>query len=262
MLEMNLTLYMLALLNLLLVMYLIYMAVFYFKKNIFTIFYIITLLSYLSLPFIILYSIETKKDLPISLLMLAFPPTFLLTTIFSSELQKFPTRFSLYNKAKIYELSEFNDVSEIIKTSIVEMALSGIGGLIVIEGKEDVGKHILNKVDMDAIVSRELLLSIFNPSSPLHDGAVVIRKDRIKYAGAILEIQKLAGELISKHSAKIRKNLGTRHIAGVSLALDTDALVIIISEEDGTISISKNSSFEYGVPIEKLEESLKKHLSL
>jgi diadenylate cyclase len=121
---------------------------------------------------------------------------------------------------------ELRSLEEIIKTTV---ALSNrkIGALIVIEKDTDLKDFIEMGTQLDAKVSRELLLSIFHPTSPIHDGAVIIRGNRVVAAGCFLPLTL---------SAEISKSLGTRHRAGVGLTEETDAVVIIISEETGGIA--------------------------
>ena len=95
---------------------------------------------------------------------------------------------------------------------------------------------------MEALVSRSLLLSIFNPKSPLHDGAVIIKDGKI-----------LAASCTLPHSfKKFETTLGTRHKAAISLADTTDAKVIVVSEERGTISIAEHGHLDRDITAEKL----------
>lgn len=102
------------------------------------------------------------------------------------------------------------------------LAQHGYGALIVIEKDILVDYHVEFGTEIDAKISSEILLSIFHPSSPVHDGAVVVRGGKIQSAGTFLPL--------SKNSA-LDKNLGTRHRSALGLTEETDALVIVISEE-------------------------------
>ncbi len=110
---------------------------------------------------------------------------------------------------------------------IEEIANQKIGALIVLSGRQEVDRYLEGGIKLDGNFSRVLLLSIFDPTSPGHDGAVVIEGDKIKKFGVHLPL-----------SGKFIDNLGTRHRAGLGLSEHCDALVIIISEERGTISIA------------------------
>jgi diadenylate cyclase len=100
---------------------------------------------------------------------------------------------------------------------------------------------------LDARVSRELLLSIFHPSSPIHDGAVIIRGNRIVAAGCFLPLT-LSGQM--------SKSFGTRHRAGIGLTEETDSVVIIVSEETGSITTAVGSRIEENVDMGSLRDFL------
>lgn len=122
-----------------------------------------------------------------------------------------------------------NTVGEISKAA-AELSSRHIGALIVLRrdiGLEDYTEHA---VLIDAHISRQLLISIFLPSSPLHDGAVIVQGDRITGAGAVLPLS---------FRSDLASDYGTRHRAAIGLSERTDALVIVVSEESGTISLVK-----------------------
>ncbi|MBI4697509.1 MAG: TIGR00159 family protein [Nitrospirae bacterium] len=121
---------------------------------------------------------------------------------------------------------ELKSLEEIVKASIA-LANRKIGGLIVIERETSLQDFIQVGTVLDAKVSNEVLLSIFHPTSPIHDGAIIIRGNRIVAAGCFLPLSL---------SVRISKDHGTRHRAGIGLSEETDAVVIIVSEETGTIS--------------------------
>jgi len=114
-----------------------------------------------------------------------------------------------------------------------QMAQSKIGGLIVIERETGLNDYIESAHSLDAIVSRQLLVSIFQPSTPLHDGAVIIHGGRIRSAGALLPLSR---------NPYISKQLGTRHRAAIGLSEETDAVVVVISEETGKISLVQHGA--------------------
>lgn len=107
-----------------------------------------------------------------------------------------------------------------------------IGALIVLENEMGLGDYYSGATKLNADFSRQLLVAIFNPYSPLHDGAVVInRKGQIAYAGCILPLSK---------EIDITKNQGTRHRAALGLSEESDAVILTVSEETGEISIAHN----------------------
>ncbi len=125
-------------------------------------------------------------------------------------------------------LGEAPILEEVVRAS-VSLANRKIGALIVWERRTGLDDYIEGGTIIDAKVTREILTSIFHPTSPLHDGAVIVQKGRITTAGCFLPLT-----INPDHS----KELGTRHRAALGLTEDTDAVVIIISEEQGTISLA------------------------
>lgn len=123
---------------------------------------------------------------------------------------------------------ELRSIEEIVRTSV---ALSNrrMGALIAIERETSLKEFTEMGAPLDAKVTHELLLSIFHPTSPIHDGAVIIKGNRVIAAGCFLPLSL---------SSDVSKRLGTRHRAAVGLSEETDAVVIIVSEETGTISIA------------------------
>ena len=136
-----------------------------------------------------------------------------------------------------------------------------IGGLIVFERDVGLKNYIESGIMLDAVVSEELLISIFLPYSPLHDGAVIIKKDRIAAAACLLPLSS---------DPMISKALGTRHRAAIGLTEETDAVVVVVSEETGIISIALNGQIKRELDAESLRSILmellygeeKRHLPL
>ena len=126
-----------------------------------------------------------------------------------------------------------------------------IGALIVIERAVDVHHDIHSSVEMDSKASAEVIESIFFPNSPLHDGGVIINGKRITHAACIFP-------LTSRQ--EIRKTLGTRHRAAIGITEDSDAVVIIVSEETGSISYCHEGVLHRGVGLNKLNAFLESTL--
>ena len=124
-------------------------------------------------------------------------------------------------------VQETHIVEEISKGA-VQLAQKGIGALIVIEKEINLEYFIELGTEVDSAVSAELLTSIFHTSGPLHDGAVVIRGGRLWAAGCFLPLSK---------NPALDKNLGTRHRAAIGLTEETDALVIVVSEENNAVGM-------------------------
>ncbi len=137
-------------------------------------------------------------------------------------------------------------LDELIR-AIMDMSRTRTGALVVIERGTPLGDIIERGIEIDGVVSKDLLLSIFYPDTPLHDGAVIIRNDKIVAAGCILP---LAVGL--KHNA----SLGTRHRAAMGITEDSDALAIVVSEERGTVSVSTNGKITASLDEERLKRVL------
>ena len=126
-----------------------------------------------------------------------------------------------------------NFISEIVEAA-TEMSKIRMGALIVLEKDMGLKNYTETGIKLDAKVTHELLLSIFNTKAPIHDGAVIIKDEKIEAAGCVLPI---STEIEVKH-------LGTRHRAGIGLSALTDAIVVVVSEETGNISVCKDGKIE------------------
>ncbi len=141
---------------------------------------------------------------------------------------------------------ELKSLEEIVRATIA-LANRKIGALIAIERETSLKDFIEIGVSLDARVSKEILLSIFHPTSPIHDGAVVIKGNRIVAAGCFLPITM---------SPDISKSLGTRHRAAMGLSEETDAVILIVSEETGTISMAIQGKLETHLDMGTLRDTL------
>jgi diadenylate cyclase len=125
------------------------------------------------------------------------------------------------------------------------------GALIVIEREIGLRTYIESGVAMDARLSYDLLATIFRPSAPLHDGAVIIRKDRLAAAACFLPLSM---------NPVLSTQLGTRHRAGIGITEETDAIAVIVSEESGAISMAVGGKIERDLTVEQLREHLSNEL--
>ena len=141
---------------------------------------------------------------------------------------------------------ELKSLEEIIRATIA-LANRKIGALIAIERETSLKDFVEIGTTLDAKVTKELLLSIFHPTSPIHDGAVVIRGNRMVAAGCFLPITS---------SPELSKSMGTRHRAGLGLSEETDAVIIVVSEETGNISMVINGKFETHLDMGTLRDML------
>lgn len=137
-------------------------------------------------------------------------------------------------------------VEELVRASTT-MASRRVGALIAIERAALLDHYVDPATRIDAEVSQELLLSIFHPTSPLHDGAVVLQKGRIAAAQVFLPLTQ---------SKNVSRFFGTRHRAAIGLTEETDALVIIVSEERGTVSIVEGGTLQPTQDANQLRQQL------
>lgn len=147
------------------------------------------------------------------------------------------------------DAGRFSDktITEIARASF-EMAKVRTGALIVIEREQSLSEFEQTGINVDAIVSSQLLINIFEHNTPLHDGAVIIRGDRVTSATCYLPLS---------DNMDLDKDLGTRHRAGVGVSEVTDSLTIIISEETGKISVACQGELERDVNPERLRERMR-----
>lgn len=142
---------------------------------------------------------------------------------------------------------------EIITESVFELARNRIGALIVIPGREDLRETLHSGIPWGGVVSREMIASVFWEGNPVHDGAALIRGNEVAEVGAILPLSR---------RQDIPSYYGTRHRAALGLAETTDALVIVVSEERGTVSVAKGSEILLMGEKEDLSEALRDHSAI
>ena len=126
-----------------------------------------------------------------------------------------------------------------------------IGALVAIQGSRTLQEYIATGIPLDADVSGELLINIFIPNTPLHDGAVIVRDNKIAVSCAYLPLTENTG---------ISKEFGTRHRAAIGLSEVSDALTFVVAEETGGISITHNGVFKHNLTLEEFEAELRKVL--
>ena len=137
-------------------------------------------------------------------------------------------------------------ISELIKACF-DMGEVKTGALIVIEQNELLTDYIRTGINLDAILTSQLLINIFEHNTPLHDGAVIVRENRIVAATCYLPLS---------DNMELSKQLGTRHRAGVGISEQTDSVTIIVSEETGQVSVAQGGKLTRGVNSAKLREIL------
>lgn len=137
-------------------------------------------------------------------------------------------------------------VNEIVK-ACVEMGKVKTGALIVMEQDESLMEYERTGIEVDGIVTSQLLINIFEHNTPLHDGAVIIRGDRVTSATCYLPLS---------DNMQLSKELGTRHRAGVGISEVTDSMTIIVSEETGKISVAYRGKLERNLDADTLKERI------
>ncbi|MDE5931504.1 MAG: diadenylate cyclase CdaA, partial [Lachnospiraceae bacterium] len=138
-------------------------------------------------------------------------------------------------------------INEIVKAS-VEMGKVKTGALIVIQNEQPLSEYERTGIDVDGIVSSQLLINIFEHNTPLHDGAVIVSENRVTAATCYLPLS---------DNMALSKDLGTRHRAGVGISEATDSMTVIVSEETGKISVAYHGELSRGLDAEKLREMLR-----
>jgi uncharacterized protein (TIGR00159 family) len=205
---------------------------------------------------IVVYSISQVFHLFLtSLALQSFFSAFfvVLVVIFQDELRRFfefIAAWSTRQKAEKPIAIASAALNELVQ-AVAHMAHQRIGALIVLSGQENIERHIEGGKELDGLLSEELILSIFDATSPGHDGAMVIQKNRIVKFGAHLPLSNNFKE-IGKH--------GTRHSATLGLAERSDAFIIVVSEEQGTVSIGYNGKLKTLKNIDDLEKELARFL--
>ena len=140
-------------------------------------------------------------------------------------------------------------VHEIV-LAVEQLSEQKIGALIVLERDIGLRTFVESGVPLEARISRDLLLSIFQPGLPLHDGAVIVQKDRIAAAACFLPLTTIPA---------LSRNLGTRHRAAIGITEETDCLTLVVSEETGRISVASFGELSSGISAGELAERISQH---
>ncbi|MFA5407483.1 MAG: diadenylate cyclase CdaA [Bacilli bacterium] len=153
----------------------------------------------------------------------------------------------LLGRHKILSIGEREKLVHEITTAVEYLKKTRIGALIVIERDVSLRDYIERSKKIYADITSELLIAIFFPNNPLHDGGIIIQGDKISCAGAVFP---------TSVDMKIVKRLGTRHRAALGISEETDCISIIVSEETGRISIATNGELNYNLTIDDFSEIL------
>ncbi len=166
--------------------------------------------------------------------------------LFQDELRKVLAEIGSRMKTK-YNLDQNSEVLDEIVNTVVALSLSKIGALIAIERENKIINYVNKPVPINTDVNKDILLTIFTPGSPLHDGAVVISRDKITMAKCFFQLPPLL-ELSPS---------GTRHLAAIGITQQTDCIAVVVSEETGKISLAVNGELIRGLDREGLRSRLK-----
>jgi diadenylate cyclase len=161
-------------------------------------------------------------------------------------------RGRLFSRTAYNEEEDEGKMIEAIIKATDYMAKRRIGALISIEKETGMSDYIETGIQLDSRISAELLINIFIPNTPLHDGAVIIQKNNVAAAACYLPLSE---------SPFISKELGTRHRAALGISEVTDSITVIVSEETGNISLTRNAELYRDVSMDKLRELLENGLT-
>ena len=166
---------------------------------------------------------------------LIFYVPFAIIVLFSHELRRALAAFGRTPFLSLFSGYHAEETMSEIVLAVTSLAARRIGALIVLERREGLKTYIENGSPIDAAISYELLVTVFAPGTPLHDGAVIISGDRIAAAASFLPLSLKEG---------LPKRFGTRHRAAIGVTEETDAVAILVSEERGTISIARDGELQ------------------
>ena len=202
------------------------------------------------IAFLVLFAISTWVPLPVLnklILLLANVAAIAIIVIFQPELRTALSKLTL-KTTRSREITEFDRFLDQLAASTYRMAEKQVGALIVLEKDDSLEEYAKKGVMLNADFTSELIESIFSKNAPLHDGAVIIKDKQIVAASCILPLA---------DSPHIQKSVGTRHRAGIGLSLVTDSLVIIVSEEQGKVSLSRDGIIMRGIKIDRFKGVLR-----
>ena len=172
---------------------------------------------------------------------------FALLIIFQPELRSGLAHIGQSQVTRFFKRIDQGSVEAEIADAVERLARSGVGAIIAVEREMSLADYVESGSAMQAKLSADLITTIFTPYSPLHDGALLVRGDSIIGAGCILPLTQ---------STLIDRTLGTRHRAAIGLSEDTDATVIVVSEERSNISIAQNGQLQQNLSVIQVRDLL------
>jgi diadenylate cyclase len=175
----------------------------------------------------------------------------ILVVIFQNDIRRALARMGRPLFGSMPQLAQSQILEEVVRAA-QRLSQSRVGALIAIERENRLDGQVEGGVPVEAAVSRELLLAIFQPASPLHDGAAVIQDGRVAQARCVLPLTQRAG---------LPEGLGTRHRAAVGLTEESDAVVVVVSEETGRIALASRGELFADLDPPELRERLREFMS-
>ena len=179
----------------------------------------------------------------------------LIIVIFQPEIRRALGDIGNQRFRKLFKIQKEETLNDKIINNIVEscnfLSRKNIGALIILERDTNLGDYEKTGIKIDGELSQELIINIFEPNTPLHDGAVVVRGEKIKSAACILPLTK---------RTDLKSEFGTRHRAGIGISELTDCISVIVSEETGKISLAMNGKISTNLDSEQLNKFLRREL--
>jgi diadenylate cyclase len=174
---------------------------------------------------------------------------FAIIVLFQTDIRRALAHFGRAPFFRYFERVQSADetIEELIVTA-ANLATRRIGAIVVIERQIGLRNYIEGGIPLDALVTSDLMASIFHPGSPLHDGAAIIQGDRVAAAACFLPLSV---------NPRLGRELGTRHRAALGLTEENDAVAIVVSEETGSISLVRTGKIERGISPEALRTELR-----
>lgn len=197
--------------------------------------------------FLFILAISSWLNLPVLhkiLVLIGNVAAIAIIVIFQPELRMALSKLSLKGK-RHKELTEFDKFLDQLSSSVFRLSEKRIGALIALENEDSLEEYAQKAVIINGMFSPEILETIFSTNTPLHDGAVILRDQVLLAAAVILPL--------AEDPSQLAKSMGTRHRAGLGLSHMTDALVIVVSEETGKVSIAREGIMTRGVKIDRFK---------
>ena len=201
--------------------------------------------------FLLILAISSWLNLPVLhkiLILIGNVAAIAVIVIFQPELRMALSKLTLKSR-RYREVTEFDKMLDQLANSIYRMSEKRIGALVVLENEDSLDEYAQKAVLVNGEFSPELLETIFSTNTTLHDGAVILRDKMILAAAVILPL--------AEDPAQLAKSMGTRHRAGLGLSHMTDALVVVVSEETGKVSIAREGIMTRGIKMDRFKGILR-----